>query len=197
MPKVSKAGKFRKAAAKQAEHQQTDNATKTIAGAPTLSRGQRRRQAKREQYLKREKMILSSLQLKREEEQKKRIDGLDALKQALSTVDTTTTTTSEQEDTQAVSTTTLKAKKNLATREMQHMNLVLQHPEFQSNPFEAIQLHLKNTLASQAREQDKRSKERTRLDMQKQEERKKLKKERIQAAGGKHRKKFHAARKTR
>ena len=36
-------------------------------------------------------MILSSLQLKKQDEQKQRIDGLDALKEALATVDTSTT----------------------------------------------------------------------------------------------------------
>ena len=51
----------------------------------TLSRGQRRRQAKRDQYRKREQMILSSLRLKSQEEQKGRIDGLDAIREALKT----------------------------------------------------------------------------------------------------------------
>ena len=186
MPKVSKAGKFRKAAAKPKEEKQQD-------GKAALSRGQRKRQAKREQYLKRENLILSTLQLKRQEEQKKRLDGLDALKEALTAIDTTIESTST--DAQPTPS-TLKGRRNLATREMEHMNLVLQHPAFQSNPFEAIQQHLRNTLAGQAMDQDAKSRERAKEDKQKEAVKKKHKKERIQAAGGRHRKKFHAARKT-
>lgn len=190
MPKVSKAGKFRKAAStsKAPEDDSSDAAT-------TLSRGQRKRQAKREQYLKREKMVLSSLKLKQQDEQKKRLDGLDALKEALTTVDTSTSTSADNQ-TRTSSANTLKGKKNLAAREMEHMSLVLQHPAFQSNPFESIQQHLRNSLADQAKEQESKSRERSETERQKEEAKKKQKKERIQAAGGKHRKKFHAARKT-
>ena len=53
------------------------------APAASLSRGQRKRQAKRDQYLRREKLILSSLQLQKAQEQARRIDGLDAMKEAL------------------------------------------------------------------------------------------------------------------
>lgn len=185
MPKVSKAGKFRKAASKPKEEKQ--------AAPAALSRGQRKRQAKREQYLKRETMILSTLQLKQQEEQKKRIDGLGALKEALTSVDTSPSTSAA---TAQQPSNTLKGKKNLAAREMEHMNLVLQHPAFLSNPFEAIQQHLRNSLAGQAQEQEAKSRERAKVDMDKQQVKKRQKKERIQAAGGRHRKKFHAARKT-
>lgn len=184
MPKVSKAGKFRKAAA----------APKKDEAPTALSRGQRKRQAKREQYLKREKMILSSLQLKKQEEQKHRLDGLDALKEALATVDTSTSQALNAN--KPVASYTLKGRKKLAAREMQHMNLVLDHPAFQSNPFETIQQHLRNTLAGSAKEQEQKSKERTKTDRQGKEAKKQQKRERIQAAGGKHRKKFHAARKS-
>ena len=68
-----------------------------------LSRGQRKRNAKKEQYLRRENMILSTLALRRKDEQKKRIDGLDALKEALNGVLTRTaskasTSTSSKHD---------------------------------------------------------------------------------------------------
>lgn len=188
MPKVSRAGKFRKASKEAQKPIEGDAQNKTTSN---LSRGQRKRLAKREQYLKREKMILSTLKLKQEEEQKQRLDGLDALKEALTTVDTTSADTSTSSTSNS-----LKGKKNLAAREMQHMNLVLEHPAFQSNPFEAIQQHLRNSLSGQAKEQEIKSLERQKEDKKKQDLKKKLKKERIQAAGGKHRKKFHAARKT-
>ena len=60
-----------------------DNHQRRRTGTASLSRGQRKRQAKRDQYLRREKLILSSLQLQKAQEQARRIDGLDAMKEAL------------------------------------------------------------------------------------------------------------------
>jgi hypothetical protein len=57
--------------------------SQTTGENEALSRGQRKRLAKREQFLKREKMVMSSLLLKKLEEQKGKIDGLDAIKEAL------------------------------------------------------------------------------------------------------------------
>lgn len=184
MPKVSKVGKFRRAkpqADAAAEEEET-----------SLSRGQRKRQAKRDQYLKREQMVLSTLRLKTEEEQKHRIDGLNALKEALNSA-TATALTGESKHAEASSQpTTNKKRKNLALREMQHMSLVLQHPAFQENPLETIQQHLKNTLARQAETQQVKSQERARQEQIKAQKEKEQKKER----GPKHRRKFHAARRT-
>lgn len=186
MPKVSKVGKLRKTAAA------TKDSNKEYDEMANLSRGQRKRQAKREQYFKREKMILSTLRLQREDEQKNRLDGLDALKEALTTTTFSQGTTSSQQAQPASN----KVRNNICRREVQHMNLVLQHPAFQSNPFEAIQQHLRNTLAGQAQELEAKSNERTMADLQKEQVQKQKKKERIQESGGRHRKKFHAARKT-
>lgn len=142
-----------------------DSKNKTNAdGSSSLSRGQRKRNAKREQYLKREQMILSTLSLRRKEEQTKRIDGLDALKDALSGLSSdgkksddpkTSTHTKNQEAENTVAITTNKAKKELAAKEITHMNLVLQHPSFKENPFATIQEHLKNTLSDQKQQQTK------------------------------------------
>ena len=186
MPKVAKVGKLRKAvdANKDSNKEQNEPAN--------LSRGQRKRQAKREQYLKREKMILSALRLQREEEQKHRLDGLDALKKAITSV----TFSQQGQTSQHEHPATNKGKKNICCREMEHMNLVLQHPAFQSNPFEAIQQHLRNTLAGQAQELEKKSNERTKAILQKEQVQKQKRKERIQESGRRHRKKFRAARKT-
>lgn len=127
-----------------------------------LSRGQRKRQAKREQFLKKEKMILSSLMLQRQEEQKKRIDGLDAIKQAL--MDTTTQGANGQ-STNTVKpiqhVTTNKAKRKLVAKEIEHVNLILQHPSFKSNPFETMQEHLRNTLQQDREQNEMVSKKRT------------------------------------
>ena len=160
MPKVSKVGKFRKTAAAAAassaaretvsksrksepEDDKTlekPNETPKIPTETALSRGQRRRQAKREQYLRKEKMILSSLQLKKADEQKKRIDGLDALKAALmDTVQEKDDNKKKETNTTTPHIATNKAKQRIVASELNHMSLVLQHPAYQSNPFEALQ----------------------------------------------------------
>ena len=77
---------------------------------------------------------------------------------------------------------------------MEHMTLVLQHPAFQSNPFETMQEHLRNTLATQAQELKAKSQKRAKVEREEEEAKKKQKKERMQAAGGRHRKKFNATR---
>ncbi len=150
----------------------------TTGEKEALSRGQRKRLAKREQFLKREKMVMSSLRLKKLEEQKGKLDGLDAIKEAL----TATTSTANEAQTsthQAVnqlSSQTVKAKKNLANSEIGHMGLVLEHPSFKENPFAAIQQHLRNSLESDAEmlkeESLKREKEDKLIEDKKKEEKK-------------------------
>mmetsp|Transcript_17196 Transcript_17196/g.35290 ORF Transcript_17196/g.35290 Transcript_17196/m.35290 type:complete len:256 (-) Transcript_17196:103-870(-) len=164
-----------------------------------LSRGQRKRQAKREQYLRREKMVLSTLRLEQEKEQKGRIDGLDSIREALMESvagkktggkDGSVKEASKEEEKLSDSIETNKAKKNLAGKELTHMGLVLQHPAFKSDPFGAIREHLKNTLASQAEVQQKESETRRREEEIKEAERKRQKKEKLKAAkvGTKHKK---------
>jgi hypothetical protein len=145
-----------------------------------LSRGQRKRQAKREQYLKREKLILSTLLLQKKEEQKRRIDGLDAIRDAL--LETTTTTKSQPNEDlhNAVNYGTNRAKKGLVASEIQRMNLVMEHPAFQKDPFGAIQEHLRNSLAEQREKREKEAKEKALQDKVKQEQKKQEKKERLQ-----------------
>ena len=93
--------------------------------------------------------------LKKLEEQKGKLDGLDAIKEAL----TSTTSTAKEAHASAHTSThavehlsshTVKAKKNLANSEIGHMGLVLEHPSFKENPFAAIQQHLRNSLESDA-----------------------------------------------
>jgi len=130
-----------------------------------LSRGQRKRQAKRDQFLRKEKMILSSLMLQRQEQQKKRIDGLDAIKQALMN-----TATKNKNDQNSENNTimpelhyisTNKAKRKLVAKEVEHMNLILQHPAFKKDPLETMQEHLRNTFAEDRKQQELLSKKRT------------------------------------
>ena len=90
MPKAARLPKHRGAAvvAKKADEKKVADVdvpppSASDDKADALSRGQRKRQAKRDQYLKREHMIMTSLKLKREDEQKKRIDGLDSIREAL------------------------------------------------------------------------------------------------------------------
>jgi len=130
-----------------------------------LSRGQRKRLAKREQYLRREKLVMSSLKLKRAEEQKKRIDGLDAIREALmATVSSKpgagSAEGSEQEKKPVNLLRSDKSKKLLVQREASQMNLVLQHPSFQADPLATIQEHLQNTLAKDAEKQKREDAER-------------------------------------
>lgn len=151
----------------------------------SLSRGQRKRLAKREQYLKRERMVMSSLRLKRLEEQKGKLDGLDAIKEALASTTTSTSDAvsreaqSSSQSTEKLSSHTVKAKKNLANSEIGHMSLVLEHPSFVENPFAAIQQHLRNSLESDAEVLKVESLKREKEDKLAEERKKEDRKERI------------------
>jgi hypothetical protein len=151
-----------------------------VPATQQLSRGQRKRQAKREQFLKKERMILSSLMLQRREDQKKRIDGLDAIKQALmdtaSRGDKNASATDSMAEPQVQHVSTNKAKQKLVAKEVEHMNLILQHPAFKKDPFETMQEHLRNTLAEERRHQEIISKKRTEKEKQKRAEKEGIKK---------------------
>jgi hypothetical protein len=203
MPKISKVGKFRQTAAVAAA--ESSPATKGGDNAENdkqLSRGQRKRQAKKDQYQRRQKLVLSSLQLQHEEDQKKRIDGLDALKEAL--LQSTAATDGDNPAAPVATETpvhsmlkTNKNKKELTAREVTHLGLVLEHPSFQSNPFATIKEHLKNTLALSAQGVRAQSALRDKQVAAKDEEKKRIKKEKLQERGGKQRKKFRGARMSR
>jgi hypothetical protein len=245
MPKISKVGKFRKAAAetatpantpiskgkkavsKESSLAATINAAVTTASATTaattaaavaktatesneashsndgtnLSRGKRKRLAKRGQYLKKERLILSSLKLTKEEEQKKRIDGLDAIKEALlatvkKTEGGTTSETAEQkegkEEEKLNMLKTNKSRQLLMQKEVAQMNLVLQHPSFQADPFATIREHLTNSLTKDVANQKKEQVKHVRERKEKEEKKKAVKKE--NGIGKKKRKKFKATR---
>ncbi|KAL9183887.1 hypothetical protein ACHAXT_004743 [Thalassiosira profunda] len=189
MPKASKVGKFRASARNVKESPLTADCLAGKKGpssddAPpaekeSLSRGQRKRLAKREQYLKKEKMVMSSLRLQKLEEQKTRIDGLDAIKEALgeAAASASAKEKAKADDAQKkMACNTNKSKKRVANSEISHMGLVLQHPSFQDNPFAAIQTHLKNSLAADAeklqQEAQIREEKDTELEAKKKEERK-------------------------
>jgi hypothetical protein len=162
MPKVKRVAKSRSKAAaasllsstKNIAVDKKDGTEKAPDATENLSRGQRKRMLKRDQYLRRETMVLSTLKLKKMEEQKGRIDGLDAIKDALSN----TVKKSQQKvsnDPEEINDTseaakTNKAKKDIAQKELTHFNLVLQHPSFQSDPFATMQEHLRNSFVKQA-----------------------------------------------
>jgi hypothetical protein len=98
-----------------------------------LSRGQRKCHAKREQFLRKEKLIFSSLQLKEDTEQGRCIDGVDAIKNALmgTCEEARKGVTSEGRDTPRI--TNKRAKKSIVENEVERMNLVLQHPAYQND----------------------------------------------------------------
>jgi Ribosome biogenesis protein SLX9 len=128
-----------------------------------LSRGQRKRQAKKDQYLRKEQLVMASLKLRRDDEQRKRIDGLDAIRNALLESAGITATSPDHRSAvgaapapaAAAATTTgmLKtnhSKQKLVQKEAAQMSLVLQHPAFQQDPFDAIRQHLRNTSATRS-----------------------------------------------
>ena len=148
-------------------------------------------------------MILSSLLLQKQEEQKKRIDGLDAIKQAL----LSTTTGSDdakrssheaqlQNEAAPLVVATNKAKPKLVAEEVEHMSLILQHPAYKANPFETMQEHLRNTLAASKAQQEEISKQRTQQERQKVQEKQRLKKERMEGVRKKKNKKKYKPRRT-
>jgi hypothetical protein len=125
-----------------------------------LSRGQRKRLAKREQYLRRENLILSCLNLRtRPTAQPSRMDAMNEMKNALLEsigAASTTTTTTTTNNTAATANTSVIASQPTATtndrrmvlaKEISQMGLVLQHPAFQADPFATLREHLNNTLA--------------------------------------------------
>ncbi|GFH51101.1 hypothetical protein CTEN210_07577 [Chaetoceros tenuissimus] len=189
MPKVSKVGRNRaKAASAILEKPNTDDGSNSEKGATatqSLSRGQRKRMQKRDQYLKRERMVLSTLKLKKIEEQKSRIDGLDAIKEALSSTIQKSKLESNVEAEESEEKKLLKSnksKKEVAQKELNHLNLVLQHPSFQTNPFATMQEHLRNSFAKQAEEQEKNAEIERKENAKKAEEKKEARKERIRNA---------------
>lgn len=165
MPKIARGGKYRKDAVVQSkkkmkavvaeasplttaadpEEKSKSVVEPNVSAAP--SRGQRKRLAKREQYLRKERLVLSSLKLKRQDEQKKRIDGLDALKQALldTVSDKVEAEAADEEKPNLLKTN--KSRKQMVESEVNHMSLVQQHPAFKADPFATIREHLTNTLA--------------------------------------------------
>mmetsp|Transcript_113381 Transcript_113381/g.315346 ORF Transcript_113381/g.315346 Transcript_113381/m.315346 type:complete len:144 (-) Transcript_113381:68-499(-) len=125
-------------------------------------------------------MILSTLMLKKREEQKRRIDGLDAIRDAL--LDTTKNSETKEETAEEHSPTygTNRSRKGLMSNEIERMGLVMEHPAFKENPFGAIQEHLKNTLAAQKEKRDQEAKKKAEQDKSKKEEKRLEKKERLQ-----------------
>ena len=153
-----------------------------------LSRGQRKRQHKRDQYLKRENMVLSSLRLKRLEGQVGKLDGLDAIREALGVASSSSSSSGaaavEGGGAKKVPPTcdTNKSRRALANAEISHMGLVLRHPAFNEDPFEAIRQHLRNSLAGDAEKMDTASKARDEEDGKLDAKKKEEKKERLMEA---------------
>jgi ABC-type dipeptide/oligopeptide/nickel transport system ATPase component len=196
MPKAPKASKLNRVARRVAaaapipvkEHKNDEDPG--TEESQILSRGQRKRLAKREQFLRREKLVLSSLKLKSQEEQKRRIDGLDAIKEALMNTTKTQTPEGTDDDPHTNHYTTNNAKKALVASELEHMSLVMQHPAFKANPFETMQEHLRNTFAGDRKKMERQAKERNILEKKEAEEKARQKKERLQGIKKKPKKRF-------
>ena len=133
---------------------------------------------------------MSSLRLQRLEEQKGKLDGLDLIREALceSLSESSPprskipTTTQNQKSKKEMKCNTNKSKKTLAATEITHMGLVLQHPSFKSNPFSAIQQHLRNSLSSDREKLAVESKKRSQEEITFRQSKKETRKERIRDA---------------
>ena len=142
----------------------TDDGDRKPPRKAALSRGQRKRQAKREQYLRREKMIMSSLRLRKAEEQARRIDGLDAIKEALlATVSSggdggrkKPVTANNKKDNLLKSN---KGRQRLVQKEVAQMDLVLKHPAYRADPLATMREHLRNSIAANRPREEPRKKE--------------------------------------
>ena len=123
---------------------------------------------------------MSSLQLKKADEQQRRIDGLDAMKSAL--MGTTATAAAAvagknmPKKKEAPKPTSNKAKKAIVASEVEHMKLVLEHPAYQQDPLATLREHLQNSLANDRKQQEIASKERLQHENKEREEQKKSKK---------------------
>jgi Ribosome biogenesis protein SLX9 len=114
----------------------------TKPAAKHLSRGQRKRQQKREQYLRREQLVLSCLKLK---PKSSHFDGMNEMKQALlSSLKTASTSTPPPRNLLR----SQKSRQVLMAKEIAQLGLVLQHPAFQANPWDTLQQHLTNSTAA-------------------------------------------------
>jgi hypothetical protein len=116
-----------------------------------LSRGQRKRLAKRQQYQARQSLIQSSLQLDTVPL------GVKTLQNAIDGVNTQTNSNSNNDNNNSnngaavrIKTTHQATRWRLQESAMKHVGLVLQHPVFEQDPFQALQLHLKHTLPNSA-----------------------------------------------
>ena len=197
MPKVAKSSKLSRNARRVAAADPLfgagteidERSSPLIEESENLSRGQRKRLARREQFKKREKMIMSSLRLKSLDE-KKGINGLDSIREALMGSTREYSKASGMEPNTKI---TNRGRRRLVSEEVQHMELVLEHPSFKENPFETMQQHLRNTLEQQKAELQSLAKERSDQEKIRRELNRQQKKDRLQGVK-KSRKKFNATR---
>ncbi len=123
--------------------------------APVLSRGQKRRQEKRERVLTKLGVLplkgmktaptnTSNIKIK----QKKQTMNFDSLLSELeATLPTTSAENAEVVRPAALTLKSNKIKKSVAIRETQRMKLVEQHPSFLSDPLQAMKAHIEHMIA--------------------------------------------------
>jgi Ribosome biogenesis protein SLX9 len=132
-----------------ATKQSTQAPDPTKPAAKHLSRGQRKRQQKREQYLRREQLVLSCLKLK---PKSSHFDGMNEMKQALLTsLDDKPAAAKPPPPRNLLR--SQKSRQVLMAKEIAQLGLVLQHPAFQANPWDTLQQHLTNSTAAVPTEQ--------------------------------------------
>ncbi|GMH51262.1 hypothetical protein TrRE_jg11352 [Triparma retinervis] len=126
-----------------------DSQSPTIPKGDGLSRGQKKRLAKRQAYEKRMQRVNTSLNLTELREKKKVQGMMGGMEDALEGVEVKEkggAGGAEKKEEKKVLVNTNHRKHVVGVSEVSHMKLVLEHPEFKSNPFGAIMTHLKNEV---------------------------------------------------
>jgi hypothetical protein len=122
----------------------------TGASMSALSRGQRKRQKRRDAFLKKMGMVQRSTLQREKENKKEKIAGmfgdLEDLQKSLFAIQASSKAQEKTDQTKSVSQMTGKQKKRLIMHELVHLKAVHTHPAFKANPFAAIQMHLQNTV---------------------------------------------------
>ena len=100
---------------------------------------------------------MSSLRLRRLEDQVGKLDGLDAIREALRDASSSSRSSGNAEKGKGTpppmsssSCNTNRSRRALVNAEISHMGLVLSHPAFNDDPFSAIRQHLRNSLVNDA-----------------------------------------------
>ena len=145
MPKATKLRKYR--VSKQSEPYEVPQENPEPANPdgtnPSLSKGQKKRQSRREKVMMKMGIIpLKGLKMPPEKNKKK-------LSLLLSELEASLPAANEDivRPAAAAPSKSNKMKKRIAVREVERMKLVQQHPSFKDDPFDAMRAHIQHMIA--------------------------------------------------